>query len=70
MLVRTEFIRNSSNLLVVDELDKYLGEITQSDFIEAMEDRDSIKIDDYIFYHVDKFLLFHSFLPKNKQQIK
>jgi hypothetical protein len=65
MIVRLERIRNSTNLLVVNELDKFLGEITKDDFISCWDDSvDLIEEDGYMFYTVNKNCLFNSFLQK------
>jgi hypothetical protein len=67
MLIRIEKIKGSTNLLVVSEVDKFLGEITNDDFISCWDDSvDVIEEDGYSFYTVDKICLFNSFLPKNK----
>jgi hypothetical protein len=65
MIVRLEHIRNSTNLLVVSEVDKFLGEITNDDFISCWDDSvEIIEEDGYGFYTVDKICLFNSFLRK------
>lgn len=63
MLVRYEKIKGSTNLLVISELNEFLGEITNYDFIGCWDDNVYVVEEDgYMFYTVDKNLLFQSFL--------
>lgn len=67
MLVRIEKIKKSTNLLVISELNKFLGEITNDSFIECWDsDVELIEEDEYMFYTIDKNILFQSFCAKNK----
>lgn len=56
MIVRLENVRNSNQVLVIDELNRYIGYIEELDFfldctkvqLEPFEE------DGYIYFHVDK----------------
>lgn len=59
MIVRFENIRKSSNYSVVDELNKYLGDISEVKMIDLIYDSREIEEDEYTFYVVEKELLFN-----------
>ncbi len=65
MLVRYEEIRNTDDILVIDECNRYLGECFLFDFVDAIDrDRDPIEENEYLYFFVDKEklnLCFQSF---------
>lgn len=61
MIVRYEKIRNSENLIIISETEKFLGEVSLDQFINSMEDRDSFSEYDYDWFYVDKSKLFSVF---------
>lgn len=58
MIVRFEEIRKTNRFLVVDELDKYLGEINELSFSDVLLDKDPFEEDSYTWHYADKQLLF------------
>jgi len=67
MIVRYEKSSDTS-ILIINECNKYLGEIEIIDFAECMEDKDSFEEDEYNWFFVNKEkinLCFQSFPAKN-----
>lgn len=56
MLVRLESIKNSEQVLVIDEIGRFLGEIDSVEFFLScvLDGEDILEEDDYIYYVVDK----------------
>lgn len=56
MIVRIEDVRNSSQVLVISELDKYLGYLEDVEFfLECTNVKlEPIEEDGYVYFHVDK----------------
>lgn len=56
MLVRLESIKNSEQVLVIDEIGRFLGEIDSVEFFLTcvLDDEDILEEDYYIYYKVDK----------------
>ncbi len=54
MLVRLEATRDDNVSLVIDEIDRFIGEITDIDFIKCMQDKETTEIDGELYYTVDK----------------
>jgi|GEM_PF-6158635 len=56
MLIRMETIRNSNEVLVIDELGKYIGALENEDvFYNCINtDLEPFEEDGYVFYHTDK----------------
>jgi len=52
MLVKT--LQTKKGLFLEDEIGRFVGYIDEIDFVDCMEDRDSIIIDEEVFIHVDK----------------
>lgn len=52
MLVKT--LQTKKGLFIVDEIDRFIGYIDEIDFVDCMEKRDSVIIDEEVFIHVDK----------------
>lgn len=53
MIVRYENSKNDY-LLIIDENEKFIGEIDSDDFIDAMLERDSFEEFEYQWFYVDK----------------
>lgn len=53
MIVRYEKIRDSDNLIIISETEKFLGEVSLDQFISCMEDRDSFSEYDYDWFYVE-----------------
>ena len=58
MIIRFEKIRKTNRYIVVDELDKYLGEIDELSFTDVILDKDPFEENEYTWYYADKQLLF------------
>lgn len=58
MIVRVETIRKTNHYIVVDEIGKYIGKIDELSFIDTFLDKDPFEEDEYLWYHVNKQLLF------------
>lgn len=56
MLVRLESIKNSEQVLVIDEIGRFLGEINEFEFFMdcMLDEEDILEEDDYVYYVVDK----------------
>jgi len=56
MLVRLESVKNSEQVLVIDEIGRFLGEINEVEFFLdcILDDEDILEEDDYVYYKVDK----------------
>ena len=55
MLVRTEDTKNDLIVLVVDELNKFLGVIDLEDFItHCVTKKETLEMDDYTYYYTNK----------------
>lgn len=61
MLIRLEKVHNSSMVLIVDEVDKFIGEVDEDNlFMECIDiDLEPLIEDDYIYYLVDKNCLIN-----------
>lgn len=55
MLVRTEKINSKTIVMIVDELERYIGMIHLGVFHKhCLEKEDTVEIDDYQYYTVNK----------------
>lgn len=57
MLVRLEHVRRSIYYSVICEADRFFGDITQEDFEKCTLHSDTIEIDGYEYWTVDKNLI-------------
>jgi len=57
MLVRLEILKDPNKSLVVCEIGRVFGEITELDFEKCKISDDFVYMDEDVFYHVDKKLL-------------
>jgi hypothetical protein len=55
MIIRVENIKDSDVVLVVSELDKYIGKMYFYEFVECLDDtREPIEEDEHTWWFVDK----------------
>ena len=57
MFVRVEEIKKRNSLFVIDENEKYIGELNEEDFYKCLIEDKEFKEDDYVFWYVDKVKL-------------
>lgn len=65
MYIRYEFIKDTDRVLILDELERYLGETNISSILDLIDDdKEDLVENDYLYYFVDKQqlnLCFQSF---------
>lgn len=57
MIVRIEPVYKTDNVLVIDENDKFIGEVHYSDFVDCLQDEDGFEEDGYLYFTVSKPIL-------------
>lgn len=63
MICRYEQADNDT-ILVISEVDVFLGQCEINSFVDCIEDRDTFEEDDFIWYYVNKEKLFSVFSAK------